>query len=424
MSRMLELIRASALPFHQMTSASKGALRLPPEEMVEILVYLAEHNKIFGETARLTLAGWDEASAKTIVANPHTPKEVLTYWLSPKNIRPALFPLLLENPSVLNSELSELAKQLKGELVNMMIASPRVRGSMQLLQDLARNHQLTGAQAARVQALLAGKSEPAGAEEINPESVAAAATGKIAETPVSQQAPEPAPEAAADQTASDPNPPGDQETEDALAAFFVEHAKEIAAEADKLFQPIGGIYEEEAAKEEPKAVAAAASAQPAAKPQPVAHKTLVAHHGEDDRRGSVLQKIAKLDVKGRIHLAMRGNKEERSILVRDGTKIVALAVLDSPKITDGEVEKFATQKNVLEAVLRAIPMKRRFAKNYAIMRNLVFNPRTPLDVSLSLMKNLLVADLKNLTGNKEVSDTIRKLALRMFKQKMEPAKKN
>ena len=114
----------------------------------------------------------------------------------------------------------------------------------------------------------------------------------------------------------------------------------------------------------------------------------------------------------RITLAMRGTKEERSILIRDSTKLVALAVLDSPKVSDGEVEKFALQKNVLEAVLRAIPMRRRYQKNYNIMRNLVQNPRTPLDLSLGLMKNLLVHDLKNLSSNKEVSDTVRKLALR------------
>jgi hypothetical protein len=143
------------------------------------------------------------------------------------------------------------------------------------------------------------------------------------------------------------------------------------------------------------------------------------HPGHEERRDSTLQKIAKLDIKGRISLAMRGSKEERSILVRDGTKLVALAVLESPKVSDGEVEGFALQKNVLEAVLRAIPMKRRFAKNYSIMRNLVYNPRTPLDLSLGLMKNLLIHDLKNLSANKEISDTIRKLALRMFKQKME-----
>jgi len=71
---------------------------------------------------------------------------------------------------------------------------------------------------------------------------------------------------------------------------------------------------------------------------------------------------------------MKGTKEERSILVRDGTKVVALAVLDSPKITDSEVEKFASQRNVLESVLRGIPLKRRFMKHYGIVRNLVFNP--------------------------------------------------
>ena len=74
---------------------------------------------------------------------------------------------------------------------------------------------------------------------------------------------------------------------------------------------------------------------------------------------------------------------------------------------------------MLEAVLRGIPIKRRFAKNYAIVRNLVFNPRTPLDLSLTLVKNLLVNDLKNLSGNKEVSETVRKVALRMLKTKTE-----
>jgi hypothetical protein len=93
--------------------------------------------------------------------------------------------------------------------------------------------------------------------------------------------------------------------------------------------------------------------------------------------------------------------------------------LDSPKVSDAEVEKFALQKNVLESVLRAIPLRRKFAKNYNIMRNLVSNPRTPIDLSLGLMKNLMIHDLKNLSGNKEVSDTIRKLALRMYKQKVE-----
>ena len=165
----------------------------------------------------------------------------------------------------------------------------------------------------------------------------------------------------------------------------------------------------------PQAAAGAAQRSPFAKR---------AHLSHEEERGSALQKISRLDIKGRIQLAMKGNKEERSILIRDGTKLVALAVLESGKITDGEVEKFASQKNVLEAVLRQIPMKRRFAKNYNVMRNLVANPRTPLDVSLALVKNLLISDLRNLSSNKEVSETIRKLALKMFKQKTDTTKKS
>ena len=136
-----------------------------------------------------------------------------------------------------------------------------------------------------------------------------------------------------------------------------------------------------------------------------------------------MQKINALDVKGRIQLALKGNKEERSILIRDGTKVVALAVLEAPKLSDGEVEKFAGQKNVLEAVLRQIPLKRRFMKNYIVVRNLCANPRTPLDLGLGLVKNLLIVDLKNLSANKEVSETIRKLALKNYKQKIEDANK-
>jgi hypothetical protein len=157
----------------------------------------------------------------------------------------------------------------------------------------------------------------------------------------------------------------------------------------------------------------------AAPPKPTISKP--AH--DPTKRVNTVQKINALDVKGRIQLALKGSKEERSILIRDGTKVVALAVLEAPKLSDGEVEKFASQKNVLEAVLRQIPLKRRFMKNYIVVRNLVANPRTPLDLGLGLMKNLLTADLKNLSANKEVSETIRKLAMKMYKQKLDAANK-
>jgi uncharacterized Rossmann fold enzyme len=402
-----------------MMAAAKGALDASAEEMVEILAFLAENNKIFGETSRITLAGWDENSAKKIASNPGTAKEVLDYWLSPKNLRPALFPLLLENSGVTLEKISQITGTLKGEWIDAMLASPRIQKSQQLLRELAGNNQLSGVQSVRVQELITGKSAAVVVET-------KADLAPKADIPMQAAvAPEPA---SATQAAAEfevvPDPvtaDADPETEKVIIAFMAEHASEIATEANKPFQPIGGI-QEEAVATEAHAAAASVTATPARAATTVKMPPKKLVNPEDEQRGSVLQKIAKLDVKGRIQLAMKGTKEERSILVRDGTKVVALAVLDSPKITDGEVEKFANQKNVLEALLRAIPMKRRFAKNYVIVRNLVANPRTPLDVGLGLMKNLLVQDLKNLSANKEVSDTVRKLALRMFKQKLDPGK--
>lgn len=421
MPRFLDLIRRSALPSHQMMTAAKGALHVPAEEMVEILVYLAENNKIFGEQARMTLAAWDEESSKKIVANPATPKEVLEYWLSPKNLRPSLFTLLLENSAVSLQRLTEITISLKGEWIDAMLANPRIRGSKQLLQELSTNKSLSGVQIARIQELINGDLGLAPAEAL--QATKCETQAGMNESDPKQTAPTQSSEHA--EPDSEATPPSDPETEGAIVAFLQEHAKEIAAEVGKTFQTVAEVQEGPLAKEaQPTAAMAAAASSGTAHPSPSAKtspKKLT--NPQDEQRGSVLQKIAALDVKGRIQLAMKGTKEERSILIRDGTKIVALAVLDSPKITDGEVEKFATQKNVLEAVLRAIPMKRRFAKNYAVVRNLVFNPRTPMDVALGLMKNMLVQDLRNLSGNKEVSDTIRKLALRMFKQKMEASNK-
>src|SRR5437879_13374466 len=109
MPRMIDLIRVSALPSNVMQAASKGSLSVPANEMIEILVYLATHNKIFGQQAQLTLAGWDEVASRAVAADPNTPKEVLDYMVSAKNMRPALLSALLENPSVCKKALVDMA---------------------------------------------------------------------------------------------------------------------------------------------------------------------------------------------------------------------------------------------------------------------------------------------------------------------------
>ena len=106
-------------------------------------------------------------------------------------------------------------------------------------------------------------------------------------------------------------------------------------------------------------------------------------------------------------------------MVRDGARLVSNAVLTSPKLTDAEVEQFATMKNVSDTVLREIARNHKFMKNYSVIRNLANNPRTPLDLSLTLVNHLMVGDLKHLSNNKNVADTLRRLALKRFKDKTE-----
>jgi hypothetical protein len=292
-----------------------------------------------------------------------------------------------------------------------MIKSPRVKSLSGVLKGLQANPYLEKEQADELRTLLSGARQ---VSTVASEDAALAVEHR---------------EASAGTAASVPPPgTGDEWADDeALNVYLKEHEHDIAAVGDKPFQAIGGIVDflgEDHLSDTHVAEAPSPTA-PAAPTPVIAPRPAVAPKKPDvlPKRENALQKISHLDVKGRIQLALKGNKEERSLLIRDGTKVVALAVLEAPKLSDGEVEKIASQKNVLEAVLRQIPLKRRFMKNYKVVRNLVANPRTPLDLGLGLMKNLLIADLKNISGNKEVSETIRNLALKMYKQKEDQANK-
>jgi hypothetical protein len=420
MPRTIDLIRASKLPSNRMQFAAKGALQVPADENIEILVYLAKHNKIFGDTARLTLAGWDEKASLAAASDPKTPREVLDYFISPENLRPKLLPALLENPSVAEGELAKFAISASRESIDAMMQCARVRASASILKSLRANPYLKAEQSSAIAGLLNATQPQA------PPVPVATGEAKVAEAaaPATVEAAHASP--AVDEAGEVPD--------EAVSSYLAEHAAEIAAEKDKPFQPVGGIIDllgndyfpvsenKQMSEIEGSAEKVAAESAKAA-PAPAPHSKPGSTPAVPGQRDNTMQKINRLDVKDRIQLALKGNKEERSILIRDGTKVVALAVLEAPKLSDGEVEKFALQKNVLEAVLRQIPLKRRFMKNYIVVRNLVANPRTPLDLGLGLMKHLQPVDLKNISTNKEISETIRKLAMKTYKQKLDAANK-
>jgi len=363
MARLIEIMKQSAVPAGVMRSASRGALAVPPAEMLEILVYLSGH-PIFGDAARLTLAGFDEAGSAAALSDPATPQDVLLYYLSPRNRRPRLLLPLFNNPSVSEDVLAAIAETASPETTAILISSERVMSSATILKPLLGNANLTPEE----HAVVSGKLSALGID-VEEE------FGTI--------------------------------TDVAVLEWIREHAAELQAEEreGKPFVLLGGM--DELGEEEEVIITAEA---------------LEAAKGKaDNERLSILQKLARMNVGERIKVAMLGSREERSILIRDGSRLVSSAVLSSPKVSEQEIETFANMKNVRENVLRTIGRSHKFKKNYVVVKNLCNNPRTPLDLSLGLMKGLQAADLKTLSTNKNVPDTLRKMATKLFKIRTSPS---
>jgi hypothetical protein len=132
----------------------------------------------------------------------------------------------------------------------------------------------------------------------------------------------------------------------------------------------------------------------------------------DEKELSTLQRIAGMNVAKRIALAMKGTREERSVLIRDPNRIVTAAVLSSPKMNDTEVASIAKMANVSEDVLRIIATNRAWLKNYSVMLALAKNPKTPVALSMNILGRLNEKDLKMLSTDRNVPDVLRTSARR------------
>jgi hypothetical protein len=123
--------------------------------------------------------------------------------------------------------------------------------------------------------------------------------------------------------------------------------------------------------------------------------------------GGAVQRIAAMNVAQRLGLAMKGSREERAILIRDPNKIVAVAVLSSPKISDTEVESIARMANVSDEILRIIANTRAWVKNYQVVFALTKNPKTPVAVSMNMLSRLTERDLRVLSTDRNIPDVLR-----------------
>jgi hypothetical protein len=131
---------------------------------------------------------------------------------------------------------------------------------------------------------------------------------------------------------------------------------------------------------------------------------------EEDDQQSAMQRLAEMTVPQKVARATKGTREERAILIRDPNKLIAVAVLSSPKLTDSEVESIAKMSSVSDEILRIISNNRNWMKSYAVVSALARNPKTPLAVSMNLLSRLNEKDLRTLSTNRNVPEVLRTTA--------------
>lgn len=141
---------------------------------------------------------------------------------------------------------------------------------------------------------------------------------------------------------------------------------------------------------------------------------------EEAKKLSLSKRIMSMNVSEKIKLATKGNKEARGILMRDSNKLVSVAVIRSPRITDGEVLGQAQSKTCIDDVLRVIYNNREWLRKYAIKLALVKNPKVPQGVAMRLINTLHEHDVKSLAKDKNVPGSVQMLAKKQMEKKNAP----
>jgi len=126
------------------------------------------------------------------------------------------------------------------------------------------------------------------------------------------------------------------------------------------------------------------------------------------------QWMGKMSVPDKVRLAILGNQETRNHLILDPNKVIGLAVLRNPKVSETEIISYSQLKSIPEDVLLEISKHRTWIKNYNVKLALVSNPKTPLALAIKLLDHLHDRDLQNLSRSKNVSFVLSRSAMRLL----------
>ncbi len=372
-------------------AAARGVLPLPQSDLLEVLVAFARSTdaELSGH-AKQTLNAQDTAGLESSLRTEEVATSVLDYFAEQPGLPPGIYEAILTN-----------AKTAGPTFVNFAKRTP----SGELLERIAFNQQLLIQTPELIEAIIANPNRTSEAERRASETKREFFEKERGAQQIANELRAQGKEAAAEfieqsEFGQDFENSGIDLDDAMFLASMIEVPDSETDDSWLGLEYIEEIYEESAEQR-----------------QAAADKILGELKFEDGEIGServsVLNRVMKMGMKDRVKLAMKGDREARNILIRDPNRIVSAAVVQNPRITEQEMEKIAAMRSVPEDVLRMIANDRQWARSYAIVHNLARNPRTPIANVLTILSRLQLRDLAGLSKNKNVSDAVRRQALRL-----------
>lgn len=373
-------------------AAARGILPLPQADLLEVLVNLASgSDPELAPTAQATLRNQDTKALQPIIESAETAPSILAYFADQENFPAEIHEAIISNPKTPDTAIIKFArKSSNGELLELIaLNQQRLIRVPAIIDAIIANPYRTAEAERRAQETKREFFEKErGAQQIANE---LRARGQEAAAEFIEQS----------ETASNP----DFNFEDAI--LLAKHIEIPDVETDDSWLSLEYIEEFYEETEEQR--------------QAIVNKIIGELKAEDDEltteRISMISRILRMTMKDRVKLAQKGDREARNILIRDPNRVVAQAVIQNPRITEQEVEKIAAMRTVPDDVLRQIAISRKWARIYPIMHNLARNPRTPIGNVITILTRLQLRDLDALIKNRNVSEAVRKQALRLSTQR-------
>lgn len=382
------IIEGSA-PQPARVAAARGLLPLPQNDLLELLVALVDsEDSEIASAANETLGAEDSANLLIAAKADDTAPSVLTYLATQlakdRDIHEAL---ILNNKTPDQALALMAAKTSDGSLLELLaVNQQRLVRSPEIIEAILNNTARTSeAERRALETRREFFEKERGARQIADE---LRARGK---------------DAAAEffESAELTTPHGPLTLDDAW--IIAQHIEVSDADIDDSWLP-AERYEELA----PETVA-----EVSANVQRVIENEQLEGGDVSTERISLIRRIMFMTTRDRMKLAMKGDREARSILIRDSNKVVSSAVMNNPRITDHEVENISAMRTVTDEVLRLIALNRTWARSYPIIHNLARNPRTPIPTAMNILPRIRTKDLQHLTQNRNVSEAVRRQAHRL-----------